>query len=77
MSILYKTTIDGLGKEWAAVDQTGAYEVERRAIFEGYFRVFPWDAVTDGAAGLQRRQQHRSLVHRRPIDPSMYLDEGR
>ena len=47
-----KPTVDGFGKEWAAFDQTGADEADLRAIFEGYFRVFPWDAVADGAVGF-------------------------
>ena len=52
MTNLDKQTIDGFGKEWAAFDQSGADEAELRAIFEGYFRVFPWDAVAGSAVGF-------------------------
>jgi len=49
---LDKPTVEGFGKEWAAFDQSGVAEAELRAIFEGYFRVFPWDALADGAIGF-------------------------
>ena len=52
MTNLDKPTVDGFGKEWAAFDQTGADEAELHKIFEDYFRVFPWDAVADGAVGF-------------------------
>ncbi len=52
MTNLDKPTVDGFGKEWAAFDQSGVAEAELRAIFEAYFRIFPWSALPDGAVGF-------------------------
>ncbi len=52
MTNLDKPTVEGFGEEWTAFDQSGVAEAELRAIFEAYFRVFPWDAVPDGAVGF-------------------------
>lgn len=45
-------TVAGFGQEWAEYDQTGAPADELRAIWEGYFRVFPWDALSPDARGF-------------------------
>ena len=52
MTNLDKPTVDGFGKEWAAFDQSGVAEAELGAIFEAYFRIFPWSALPDGAVGF-------------------------
>src|SRR5687767_7489992 len=45
-------TVAGFGEEWAEYDQTGATESELRAIWEGYFRVLPWNALPPDARGF-------------------------
>jgi len=44
--------IDGFGDEWTRFDQSGLTDREGLAAFEGYFEVFPWDALPDGACGF-------------------------
>lgn len=45
-------TVEGFGDEWAAFDQTGLDEAERRQLFDGYFSVFPWEMLSDDASGF-------------------------
>jgi SAM-dependent methyltransferase len=45
-------TVAGFGEEWAEYDQSGASAAELREIWEGYFRVFPWDALPADAQGF-------------------------
>lgn len=45
-------TVAGFGEEWAEYDQTGAPPAELQAIWEGYFRVFPWDRLPADAQGF-------------------------
>jgi ubiquinone/menaquinone biosynthesis C-methylase UbiE len=49
---LDRDTVEGFGYEWTRFDQTGLSEEEREQGFEQYFRVFPWDALPEGAAGF-------------------------
>jgi ubiquinone/menaquinone biosynthesis C-methylase UbiE len=41
----------GFGDEWTRFDQTQLAQVERQAIFDEYFRIFPWDQLSPGAIG--------------------------
>jgi SAM-dependent methyltransferase len=45
-------TIEGFADEWSRFDQSALSESERRAIFDGYFSIFPWDRVGESAVGL-------------------------
>ncbi len=40
------------GEEWSRFDQSGLSPGELREMFEGYFSVFPWDALPPGATGF-------------------------
>jgi ubiquinone/menaquinone biosynthesis C-methylase UbiE len=40
-------TVEGFGEEWAAFDQVGLEESEHRELFEGYFRPFPLDELSE------------------------------
>jgi len=45
-------TVEGFGEEWAAFDQTALDEADWRQLFDGYFSLFPWDALPAGASGF-------------------------
>jgi SAM-dependent methyltransferase len=45
-------TVAGFGEEWAEYDQSGVPAAELRAIWEGYFRFFPWDRLPPDAQGF-------------------------
>jgi ubiquinone/menaquinone biosynthesis C-methylase UbiE len=45
-------TVAGFGEEWAEYDQSTASPAELRAIWEAYFRVFPWESLPPGAQGF-------------------------
>jgi ubiquinone/menaquinone biosynthesis C-methylase UbiE len=45
-------TVAGFGDEWIRFDQTGMAEDEAKALFEGYFSVFPWASLPNGARGF-------------------------
>src|SRR5690606_29892251 len=45
-------TVEGFGEEWAAFDQTALDDADWSQIFEGYFSVFPWDALPADASGF-------------------------
>lgn len=47
-----KRTVEGFGYEWTRFDQSGADAVELDQLFAGYFALFPWDALPEGAIGL-------------------------
>jgi len=44
-------TVAGFGQEWTAFDQTGLDAATRQAIFDGYFSIFPWQAIGPHAVG--------------------------
>lgn len=48
-----EATVDGFGREWSAFRQTDddLRDDERRAIFDGYFAIFPWDTLPREAVG--------------------------
>lgn len=51
MALTHGPTIDSFGDEWTRFDQSGVDGEELRAIFDAYFRVFPWDLLPADAKG--------------------------
>ena len=47
-----RATIEGFGQEWAAFDQSALTGEEYRRLFNGYFRIFPFDALPTNAEGF-------------------------
>jgi SAM-dependent methyltransferase len=45
-------TVEGFGEEWAAFDQSGLQGAEYQKLFDGYFGIFPFDELPDGAEGF-------------------------
>src|ERR1700722_12669185 len=45
-------TVRGFGREWSRFDQSGLSDLESRAIFDQYFRVFPWASLPSNAVGF-------------------------
>ena len=52
MPNLDEKTVRDFGKEWASFDQSDVTDEELDRIFEGYFRVFPWDDLPDDPVGM-------------------------
>lgn len=73
-------TIRGFGAEWARFDQAALPESESRAIYQSYFRLFPWRQLPDNAVGVDigcgsgRWAQHvvrqSEVAHLYCVDPS-------
>jgi len=47
-----QTTVASFGDEWSRYDQSQLSESELARIFEGYFRIFPWDLLPPNAEGF-------------------------
>lgn len=47
-----EATIRGFGAEWSAFDQSALRGEEYQRIFDGYFRIFPFDALPAKAEGF-------------------------
>ncbi len=47
-----RETVAGFGEEWAAFDQSDLPEREFRALFDGYFHLFPFDDLPADAEGF-------------------------
>lgn len=45
-------TVEGFGDEWSRFDQRGASDAEQRALFDAYFKVFPWDRIGPDSVGF-------------------------
>lgn len=45
-------TVAGFGEEWAAFDQSGLQGAEYGKLFDGYFGIFPFGDLPDGAEGF-------------------------
>ena len=45
-------TVEGFGQEWSAYDQSGLVGEEYRKLFDGYFRIFPFDELPPNAEGF-------------------------
>jgi len=45
-------TVRSFGDEWSRFEQSRLSPDEARAIFNGYFAVFPWDALPPVASGF-------------------------
>jgi len=73
-----RRTISSFGDEWARYDQTRLPERERLALFEAYFRLFPWgevDATCEGfdlgcGSGRWAQLVAPRVGHLHCIDPS-------
>jgi len=44
--------VAGFGDEWQRFDQSALSDAERRAVFDSYFALFPWDALPVQAVGF-------------------------
>jgi len=47
-----RATVEGFGQEWAAYDQSALVGVEYGKLFDGYFRIFPFDELPNNAEGF-------------------------
>jgi len=45
-------TVSGFGEEWSTFDQAALPEKERKALFDAYFAVFPFDSLPADAEGF-------------------------
>ncbi|HYC96174.1 MAG TPA: class I SAM-dependent methyltransferase [Sphingomicrobium sp.] len=45
-------TVKGFGQEWSAYDQSALTGEEYHKLFDGYFRIFPFDSLPDSAEGF-------------------------
>ena len=45
-------TVEGFGDEWTRFDQTGMSVDDTNRIFNGYFSIFPWKTLPEGAVGF-------------------------
>lgn len=52
MANLDPATVAGFGDEWTRFDQSALSRAERRAVFDLYFHIFPWDRLPPGAVGF-------------------------
>ena len=48
-----RATVEGFGREWATFTQSASdfADEDRRAMFESYFSIFPWDALPPQSIG--------------------------
>lgn len=63
-------TVEGFGREWSVYDQTERDPTSTRRSFDRYFARFPWDALADGAVGLDvgcGTGRWAELVAERPV----------
>ena len=44
--------VEGFGDEWNRFDYSGFSQTELKEMFNGYFRIFPWENLPDGAVGF-------------------------
>jgi ubiquinone/menaquinone biosynthesis C-methylase UbiE len=85
MSNTHAKTVAGFGDEWERFDQSKLQDVERVALFDDYFAVFPWDALPDSAVGFDMGcgsgRWAKSVAPRVGklicVDPSSALDVAR
>lgn len=78
-------TVDGFGDEWSRFDQTGMTDDDAKQQFDGYFSVFPWDALPKRSVGFDLgcgSGRWAKLVAPRVgklhcIDPSIAIDVAR
>ena len=45
-------TVAGFGDEWSRFNQDGLSKEARQKIFDDYFSIFPWEAVSENAVGV-------------------------
>ena len=49
---MHPKTVEGFGFEWTRFDQSALPEEDLCHIFDGYFRIFPWDKLSPDAVGF-------------------------
>lgn len=49
---LDKDVVAGFGDEWSRFDQSALDEAELQRMFENYFNIFPWTALTENSVGF-------------------------
>jgi SAM-dependent methyltransferase len=47
-----RATVQGFGREWTTFDQSGVNHRALEATFDRYFALFPWDALSERAIGI-------------------------
>jgi SAM-dependent methyltransferase len=52
MANIDQKTVAGFGDEWARFDQRALSDTEREALFNRYFRIFPFSSLPAGAVGF-------------------------
>lgn len=78
-------TVRSFGDEWSRFDQSAIEGPEAQAIFDEYFAVFPWQALSENASGFDMgcgsgrwaRLAAPRVGHLHCIDPSAALDVAR
>ena len=51
-SNLHDATVKGFGNEWEYFNQSSLNPYERKAIFQDYFGIFPWDILPENPVGF-------------------------
>lgn len=78
-------TVDSFGDEWSRFDQSAMSDAELMAIFDEYFAVFPWGAISGESEGFDMgcgsgrwaRLMAPRVGHLHCIDPSSALEVAR
>lgn len=52
MTNLDERTVQDFGKEWSRFDQSALSSAELMELFSQYFDIFPWDAISPSATGM-------------------------
>ena len=78
-------TVEGFGDEWTRFDQSSMLEKDARHVFESYFSIFPWSALSKDAVGFDLGcssgrwaklvAPHVGMLH--CIDPSVAIEVAR
>lgn len=78
-------TVEGFGDEWSRFDQTGMLDEDTSRLFEGYFSIFPWEALPKDAVGFDlgcgsgrwAKQVAPRVGRLHCIDPSVAIEVAR
>ncbi len=52
MDNIHLETVESFSDEWSRFDQSELHTAELRKLFDGYFTLFPWSALRQGAEGF-------------------------
>jgi ubiquinone/menaquinone biosynthesis C-methylase UbiE len=47
-----RAVVEGFGDEWSRFDQSALSDSEHRQLFQSYFAIFPWEALSANATGM-------------------------